>query len=43
MRILQMTLAIAATLLAARAWAGETPPFDRQIPAKIKTATFGLG
>lgn len=43
MKILQLFLAIGATLLAHRAWAREVPPLDGEIPVEIKTATFGLG
>jgi|LSQX01.1.fsa_nt_gb hypothetical protein len=36
-------LAAAVVFLAGRAWAGEIPPLDRQIPANIRTAAFALG
>lgn len=43
MKIMEAVIAAAVVLFAGRAWAGELPPLDRQIPQELRTATFALG
>ncbi|WP_290685316.1 hypothetical protein [Aminivibrio sp.] len=43
MKMIEVVLAAATVFFAGRAWAGEIPPLDRQIPADLRTAAFALG
>lgn len=43
MKMMDAVIAAAVLFFAGRAWAGELPPMDRQIPANLRTATFAVG